>query len=83
MTYWRKVLCWLAVFFAGRGLNVWQTSTHGGVMPFSFPFGDWIPIAQRWLFSIGDVLQLTGIVAIILATLIRFADERYVRAGAK
>ena len=37
--------------------------------------------AQRRLVSIGDVMQLVGIVAIVLATLIRFCDERYVRVG--
>jgi len=81
--WWQKVICWLAVFFTGRSLNVWQVSTHGGVMPFSFPFGDWIPVANRWLASIGDVMQLCGIVAIILATLIRGGDERYARAGGR
>jgi len=83
MTFWLRILAYVLAFLAGRSLNVWQVSTHGGVMPFSFPFGDWIPIAQRWLFSIGDVLQFTGIAAIILVTLMRLMDERYVRMGAK
>jgi len=82
MTWWQKVICWLAVLFVGRAMNLWQIVKYG-FLPLSAPWGDWIPIAQRWLFSIGDVLQLTGIVAIILATLIRFADERYVRAGGR
>jgi hypothetical protein len=81
MTFWLRILAYVLIFLAGRSLNVWQFSTHGGVMPFTFPFGDWIPVAQRWLVSIGDVMQLCGIVAIILATLIRFADERYMRRG--
>jgi hypothetical protein len=83
MTFWLRILAYVLVWFAGRSLNVWQVSTHGGVMPFSFPFGDWIPVAQRWLVSIGDVMQLVGIVAIVLATLIRFGDERYARAGGR
>ena len=81
MTFWLRILSYVLTFFVGRSLNVWQTTTHGGVMPLTFPFGDWIPVAQRWLFSIGDVMQLFGIVAIILATLIRFADERYMRSA--
>ena len=81
MTFWLRILAYVLIFLAGRSLNVWQVSTHGGVMPFSFPFGDWIPVAGKWLASIGDVMQLCGIVAIILATLIRFADERYMRCG--
>lgn len=83
LLWWQKIICWLTVFFIGRTLNVWQTTTHGGVMPFAFPFGDWIPVAQRWLVSIGDILQLFGIVAIVLATLLRYMDERYVRAGGR
>jgi hypothetical protein len=78
MTYWFKVLCWVCAFLLGRGLNVWQTSTHGGVMPLTFPFGDWIP-CMGYLASVGDFLQLLGLVAIILATLQRLCDERYVR----
>ena len=81
MTFWLRILSFVLTFLLGRGLNVWQTTAHGGAMPLSFPFGDWIPIANRWLFSIGDVLQLLGLVAIILATLIRFADGRYMKAG--
>jgi hypothetical protein len=81
MTFWLRILAYVLTFFVGRSLNVWQVSTHGGVMPFTFPFGDWIPIANRWLASIGDVMQLFGIVAIVLATLLRYMDERYVRAG--
>ena len=83
MTFWLRILAYALIWFAGRSLNIWQVSTHGGVMPFTFPFGDWIPVANRWLASIGDVMQLFGIVAIVLATLLRFADERYVRAGGR
>ena len=79
MTFWLRILAYVLVWLAGRSLNVWQVATHGGVMPFSFPFGDWIPVAGRWLVSIGDVMQLVGIVAIILATLLRVCDERYMR----
>jgi hypothetical protein len=82
MTYWFKVLCWVLVWLTGQSLNTWQVTKYG-YMPLTFPLGDWIPIAQRWLFSIGDVLQLMGIVAIILVTLMRFMDERYARVGAK
>jgi hypothetical protein len=80
--WWLRILCWLAVFFTGRSLNVWQVTKYG-FMPLTFPFGDWIPVANRWLASIGDVMQLFGIVAIVLATLIRFGDERYARAGGR
>lgn len=79
MRYWLRVLAYVLIWFIGRSLNIWQVSTHGGLMPLTFPWGDWIPIANRWLCSIGDVMQLFGIVAIILATLIRFGDERYAR----
>ena len=82
MTFWRKVLLWLVVLFVGRGLNLWQIHAYGFMPIYAF-WGDWIPIANTWLFSIGDVLQLTGVAAIVLTTLIRFADERYVRMGAK
>lgn len=78
MTFWRKVLFWLTPFFIGRGMNLWQVQKYG-FMPLTFPFGDWIPIASRWLFSIGDVLQLIGFVAIVLTVLTRACDERYVR----
>jgi len=81
MTFWRKVLFWLVPLFVGRALNVWQINTYG-FMPI-YTFGDWIPIAQRWLASIGDVLQLLGLVAIILATLIEWSDGRYVRRGGR
>jgi hypothetical protein len=80
MTYWFKVCCWVCAFLLGRGLNVWQVTKYG-FMPLTFPFGDWIPVAQRWLVSIGDILQLLGVVAILLATLMRYCDERYVRRG--
>ena len=78
MTFWLRILAYVLVWLCGQSLNVWQVEKYG-FMPFAFPFGDWIPIANRWLFSIGDVMQLAGIVAIILATLMRCADERYVR----
>ena len=80
MTFWLRILAYVLVWLAGQSLNTWQVTKYG-FMPLTFPFGDWIPVAQRWLVSIGDVLQLVGIVAIILATLIRFADERYMRRG--
>lgn len=83
MTFWLRILAYVLIWFTGRSLNIWQVSTHGGVMPLTFPFGDWIPVAQRWLVSIGDVMQLFGIVAIVLATLLRYMDERYVRAGGR
>lgn len=82
VTFWLRILAYVITFLAGRSLNVWQVSKYG-FMPLTFPFGDWIPIAQRWLVSIGDILQLIGIVAIILATLLRYMDERYVRAGGR
>ena len=80
MTFWLRILAYVVTFLLGRGMNVWQVTKYG-FMPLTFPFGDWIPIASRWLVSIGDILQLFGIVAIILATLMRFFDERYVRRG--
>jgi hypothetical protein len=79
MTFWPRLLAYVLVWLCGQSLNTWQVTKYG-FMPLTFPFGDWIPIAQRWLVSIGDILQLFGIVAIILATLIRFGDERYMRA---
>ena len=78
MTYWLRVLCYVLTWFIGQSLNTWQVTKYG-FMPLTFPFGDWIPIAQRWLVSVGDVMQLVGIVAIILATLLRVCDERYMR----
>jgi hypothetical protein len=82
MTFWLRILAYVCTWAVGQSLNVWQVTKYG-VMPTTFPWGDWIPIAQRWLFSIGDVLQLIGIVAIILATFIRCADERYVKHGGR
>lgn len=76
MTFWFRILSYVILWAMGQSLNVWQVTKYG-FMPLTFPWGDWIPIAQRWLFSIGDVLQLMGIVAIILATLLRFGDARY------
>jgi hypothetical protein len=78
VTFWRKLLFWLAPFFVGRCLNLWQVGKYG-CMPLTYPWGDWIPVAGRWLFSIGDVLQLIGFVAVILVSLTRACDERYVR----
>jgi len=80
MTFLLRILAYVLVWLCGQSLNVWQVEKYG-FMLFAFPFGDWIPIASRWLVSIGDILQLFGIVAIILATLMRFFDERYVRRG--
>lgn len=80
MIFWFRISAYALVWLCGRQMNVWQVTKYGA-MPATFPFGDWIPIANRWLFSIGDVLQLLGLVAIILATLIRFADGRYMKAG--
>lgn len=82
MTFWLRVLAYVLVWLCGQSLNTWQVTKYG-FMPLTFPFGDWIPIAQRWLVSIGDVMQLFGIVAIVLATLLRYMDERYVRAGGR
>ncbi len=82
MTFWLRILSYVLVWLCGQSLNTWQVSKYG-FMPLTFPWGDWIPIAQRWLVSIGDVLQLVGIVAIILDTLLRYMDERYVRAGGR
>jgi hypothetical protein len=79
MTYWPRILAYVLVWLTGQSLNTWQVTKYG-YMPLTFPWGDWIPIAQRWVFSIGDVLQLIGVVAIILVTFVRFCDERYRRA---
>lgn len=81
MTFWLRILAYVFVWLCGQSLNTWQVSKHG-FMPLTFPWGDWIPIANRWLVSIGDVMQLVGIVAIILATLLRVCDERYMRRSA-
>lgn len=78
MTFWPRILCYVLVWLVGQSLNVWQVTKYG-FMPLTFPWGDWIPIASRWSASIGDVLQLFGIVAIILVTLLRVGDERYMR----
>ena len=78
MTFWFHILDCILIFLLGRGLNIWQTSTHGGTMPLSFPWGDWIPCLGH-LASIGDALQLGALIAIVLATLIRFNDERYTK----
>lgn len=83
MTYWFRICLCVIVFSLGRGMNIWTVRVHGGIMSSEFPLGDWIPIAQRWLVSVGDVLQLTGLVAIILATFIKFCDERYMRRGGR
>lgn len=80
MIYWVNICIWVIVFLAGRGMNLWMVKTHGGLMPLSFPLGDWIPAFGQWVYSIGDVLQVFGLIAIILTTLIRFFDERYARA---
>jgi hypothetical protein len=79
MTFWLHILAYVLVWLTGQSLNTWQVGKYG-FMPMTFPWSDWIPIAQRWVFSIGDVLQLIGVVAIILATFVRFCDERYKRA---
>ena len=78
MTFWLRILAYVLVWLTGQSLNTWQVTKYG-FMPLTFPWGDWIPIASRWFVSVGDVLQLTGLVAIILATLMRCADERYTR----
>ena len=82
MTFWLRILSYVLVWLCGQSLNTWQVTKYGA-MPLTFPWGDWIPIANRWLISIGDALQLIGIVAIVLITLIRVMDERYVRAGGR
>lgn len=78
MTFWRRVFFWCFLFLLGRQMNVWQITTYG-FMPLSFPWGGWIPIAGRWLASIGDVLQVIGFLMVILLTWVRFLDERYAR----
>lgn len=80
MTYWRKVLCWLVPLFVGRGLNVWQINTYG-FMPIYTIWGDWIPIAGRWLFSIGDILQVMAFIELFELVVTRELDHRYVRVG--
>ena len=79
MTFWLRILAYVLVWLCGQSLNVWQVTKYG-FMPLTFPWGDWIP-CLGYLASIGDFLQLFGLVAIVLATLIRFGDERYMGRG--
>ena len=78
MTFWRRVLFWLVPLFVGRCLNLWQIQVYG-FMPLAFPWGDWIPVAGRWLFSIGDVLQVMAFIEIFELLVTRELDKRYMR----
>jgi len=78
MKWWQKVICWLALLFVGRGMNLWQIQVYG-FMPLAFPWGDWIPVAGRWLFSIGDILQVMAFIEIFELLVIRELDKRYMR----
>jgi len=80
MTYWFKVLLWFLVWLTGQSMNVWQVTKYG-FMPLTFPFGDWIPIAGRWLFSIGDILQVMAFIELFELVVTRELDHRYVRVG--
>lgn len=61
---WILLLSCVLTFLAGRELNRWQVRIHG-VMPFSFPWGDWIPY-KDYLFSIGDVMQFVAWLALFV-----------------
>lgn len=78
MTFWRRVLFWLVPLFVGRAMNLWQIQVHGFMPIYTF-WGDWIPVAGRWLFSIGDVLQIMAFIEILELLVIRELDKRYMR----
>lgn len=78
LLWWQKVICWLAVLFVGRGLNLWQIAVHGFLPIYTF-WGDWIPIAGRWLFSIGDILQVVAFIEIAEVLVTRELDKRYMK----
>lgn len=78
LRWWQKVILWLALLFAGRGMNLWQIARYG-FMPLACPWGDWIPIAGRWLFSIGDILQVMAFIEILELLVTREMDKRYMR----
>ena len=78
MKWWQKVICWLALLFVGRAMNLWQIQVYGFMPIYTF-WGDWIPVAGRWLFSIGDMLQIMAFIEIFELLVMRELDARYVK----